>query len=171
MKKHASGAVLSVGSKSAVGALVFLIVAGIMVFLASPRPTMAQTGQGTVTGSVTDASNALVPAAEVTLTNTATEVAREGESSALGTYYFGAVPIGSYKVVVSKQGFQEWAGDFVLEVGQNAVVNAVLRVGSATTVVEVRAAAAPIETQSGSVADVKESEQIRALPLNGRDIG
>ena len=112
-----------------------------------------------------------MPDAQVTLTNTATGVARQAQSSASGVYYFGAVPIGSYKLVVSKQGFEEWAGNFTLEVGQNAVVNAALRVGGSTTVVEVSGAVAPIETTGGSVADVKESTQIHDLPLNGRQIG
>ena len=137
MKKHTSRAGPCGNSKLTAGAFVLLFVVG-MVYLVSVHPAMAQTGQGTVTGTVTDASNALVPNAQFTLTNTATGVARQAQSSTIGVYYFGAVPIGSYKLVVSKQGFAEWAGDFVLEVGQNAVVNAVLRVGRSTTVVEER---------------------------------
>ncbi|MHB8655869.1 MAG: carboxypeptidase-like regulatory domain-containing protein [Terriglobia bacterium] len=136
-----------------------------------PATAWAQTGEGTVTGTVTDISNALVPDAQVVLANTATGTARKGQSSAVGVYYFGAVPIGQYKLVVSKQNFEQWAGDFTLQVGQNAVVNAVLRVGSSTTVVKVTGAVAPIETTSGSVADVKDTNQIRALPLDGRQVG
>jgi carboxypeptidase family protein len=170
MKMHTRIGVLFADSKSAVGASAFLFVVGIMVFLVPAHPTMAQTGVGTVTGTVTDSSNAVVPQAEVTLTNTLTAVSRKAQTSDVGLYYFGAVPIGSYRLVVSKTGFEEWAGNFVLEVGQNAAVDAVLRVGSATTVVEVSSAAPLITTQSAEVADVKESVQIRALPLNGRDI-
>jgi hypothetical protein len=109
--------------------------------------------------------------ADVTLANTETGVTLRGQSSDVGIYYFGAVPIGSYKIVVNKQGFEEWAGSFTLSVGQNAVVNPTLKVGSGKTVVEVTGAAAPIETQSGAVGDIKESAQIRDLPLNGRQIG
>lgn len=127
----------------------------------------AQTGLGAVTGTVTDASNALVPDGQVALANTATGVARKGQSSAIGVYHFGAVPIGSYKFVVSKQGFEDWAGDFVLEVGQNEV----LRVGGSKTVVKVSGAVAPIETASDSVADVKDSNRICDLHLNPRQIG
>jgi len=150
---------------------VCLVLIGFLALTILLPSTWGQTGVGTVTGTVTDASNALVPDAQVTLTNTATGVARQAQSSASGVYYFGAVPIGSYKLVVSKQGFEEWAGNFTLEVGQNAVVNAALRVGGSTTVVEVSGAVAPIETTGGSVADVKESTQIHDLPLNGRQIG
>jgi len=140
-------------------------------FLLSIPLSLAQTGQGTVTGTVTDLSQAIVPKADVTLTNKATGVATKGQSSDVGIYYFGAVPIGDYIIVVAKQGFEEWAGTFTLSVGQNAVINPTLKVGSATTVTEVSAAAAPIETQSGAVADIKDSNQIRDLPLNGRQIG
>ena len=140
-------------------------------FLLSVPLSLAQTGQGTVTGTVTDLTQAIVPNANVTLTNTATGVANKAQSSDLGTYHFGAVPIGDYKIVVEKQGFDVWGGTFTLSVGQNAVVNPTLKVGAGKTVVEVTGAAAPIETQSGAVADVKESTQIRNLPLNGRQIG
>ncbi len=171
MKNHASSAVDSGNSKPSVAAFLGLFAVGTLVFLLSVQPTMAQTGVGTVSGTVTDSSNAVVPDSQVTLTNSATGVVRKGQSSNVGMYYFGAVPIGAYRLAVSKQGFEDWAGAFKLEVGQNAVVNAVLRVGGAKTVVEVTGAAAPIETTSGSVADIKESTQIRDLPLNGRDVG
>jgi hypothetical protein len=140
-------------------------------FLLSTPVATAQTGQGTVTGTVKDTSQAIIPTATVTLTNTQTGVSLKTDSSSVGIYYFGAVPIGSYRVAVVKSGFKEWVGTFTLAVGQDAVVNPVLEVGITTTVVEVNGAAAPIETQNGAVADVKESDQIRDLPLNGRQVG
>jgi hypothetical protein len=101
----------------------------------------------------------------------ATGVARRTQTSTVGIYFFGAVPIGNYKIEVEKTGFQTREGTFTLDVTQNAVVNAALKVGTTTTVVEVNGAAAPIETQSGTVATVMESNQIRDLPLNGRQVG
>lgn len=133
--------------------------------------SLAQNGQGTVTGTVKDLTGAIIPGASVVLTNVATGVSLKSESSSVGIYYFGGVPIGNYRVTVASKGFKEWQGTFTLAVGQNAVVDPVLEVGSTTTVVEVTGAAAPIETQSGAVSDVKESLQIRDLPLNGRQIG
>ncbi|MGA2985921.1 MAG: TonB-dependent receptor [Terriglobia bacterium] len=140
-------------------------------FLLSVPLALAQTGQGTVTGTVTDLSQAIVPKADVTLTHLDTGVITKGQSSDVGTYYFGEVPIGSYTLTVTKTGFEQFVGTFTLSVGQNAVVNPALRVGSTTTVVEVTGAAAPIETQNGTVSDLKESDQIRDLPLNGRQVG
>ncbi len=140
-------------------------------FLLSLPLSIAQTGQGTVTGTVLDLSQAIVPKADVTLTNVQTGVASKGRSSEVGIFYFGAVPIGDYKIVVTKQGFEEWEGTFTISVGQNAVVNPTLKVGSGKTVVQVTGAATALETQSGAVGDIKESTQIRNLPLNGRQIG
>jgi hypothetical protein len=112
-----------------------------------------------------------VPGAQVTIINTETGLARSAPTSAVGSYYIGALPIGPYKVTIEKQGFATWEGTFTLAVGQNAVVNSDLKVGAVTTRVEVTGAATPIETTKGAVGDVRESTQIRALPLNGRDIG
>jgi hypothetical protein len=170
MKNHANE-IISGNSSAKAASLLGLLGLLLIALLAPVRPLLCQTGQGTVTGTVTDASRAIVPGAAVVLTNVDTGVSLKAESSDVGIYYFGAVPIGHYKVVVTKQGFKEWVGTFTLEVGQNAVVDPVLSVGSTTTVVEVRAAAAPLEAAGGAVADVKESNQIRDLPLNGRQVG
>src|SRR5207302_2611845 len=131
----------------------------------------AQTGNGTVSGTVQDPGEAVVPAAQVTVTNTETGLARSTQTSSVGFFYFGAMPLGPYKVTVEKAGFETWSGTLTLAVGQDAVLNPTLRLGSATTVVEVTGAVTPIETAKGGVSDVKESAQIRDLPLNGRDIG
>jgi len=157
------------GAKAArvVGLLGLLLV----VLLFPVPPLLGQTGQGTLTGTVTDATKGIVPGATVTLANVDTGVSVKTESSEVGVYYFGAVPIGQYKVAVTKQGFKEWEGTFTLEVGQNAVVDPVLQVGSTRAVVEVTGAAVPIEVTNGAVADVKESNQIRDLPLDGRQVG
>jgi len=169
MNNHAHE-VISINSGRKVASMLALLGLLMIALLAPARPLLGQTGQGTLTGTVTDASHAIVPAAAVALTNADTGVTLKAQSSDVGIYYFGAVPIGHYKVVVTKEGFKEWEGTFTLEVGQNAVVDPVLAVGSTTTVIEVAAAAAPIDTSGSAVADVKESNQIRDLPLNGRDI-
>ncbi|HXX23528.1 MAG TPA: TonB-dependent receptor [Terriglobia bacterium] len=170
MKNHTSRVIY--GNSRPEPARVVGLLGLLLVALLSPvPPLLGQTGQGTLTGTITDASRAIVPAATVALTNIDTGVSVKTESSDVGIYYFGAVPIGHYKVTVTKQGFKEWEGTFTLAVGQNALVDPALQVGSTATVVEVKAAAAPLEVTNGTVADVKESNQIRDLPLDGRQIG
>jgi len=161
----------SSNSNSTTARLVVLLGVCLVAFILAVPLSRAQIGQGKVTGTVTDLSQAIVPNANVTLTNTETGVVSKSQSSDVGLYYFGAVPIGQYKIEVQKEGFEQWVGTFTLAVGQTAVVNPSLKVGSSKTVVEVTGAAALIETQSGAVGDVKESSQIRDLPLNGRQIG
>ena len=132
---------------------------------------LAQTGLGTVSGTVRDPAEAVVPGAQVTVTSMETGLARSAQTSSVGFYLFGALPLGSYRLTVERQGFATWEGTFTLDVGQNAVVNPSLRLGSTATVVHVTDAAAPIETTKGAVGDIRESSQIRDLPLNGRQVG
>ena len=146
--------------------LIVLVVLGVTAL-----PAFTQTGAGTVSGTVRDTSEGLVSGAKVTITNTETGVSRQAETSAEGLYSFPNLPIGPYRLSVEKQGFDTWVGTLTLNVGQSATVNAVLRPGSVKSVVEVKDAATPIETTSGVIGDVRESSQIRDLPLNGRDVG
>jgi Carboxypeptidase regulatory-like domain/TonB dependent receptor len=147
-------------------ALITLIALGLTVL-----PAGAQTGAGTVSGAVRDSAGAFVSGAKVTITNTETGISRQVETSQEGLYSFPTLPIGPYRLTVQKDGFETWAGTLTLDVGQSVTVDASLRVGSVRDVVEVKDAATPIETTSGVIGDVRESAQIRDLPLNGRDVG
>src|SRR6266487_5100819 len=132
--------------------------------------SFAQTGIGSVSGTVRDANRAVVPGADITITNTNTNVSRKTVSSDLGVYYFGALPLGPYSLTVELTGFKKWVGKFELQVGQDAVVDPVLQVGDIQTTVEVSGAAPPIPTETTDVSDVKDYQRIRQLPLNGRAI-
>src|SRR5438270_2711052 len=147
-------------------ALITLIALGLTVL-----PAAAQTGAGTVSGAVRDSAGGFVSGAMVTITNTETGISRQVETSQEGLYSFPTLPIGPYRLTVQKDGFETWAGKLTLDVGQNVTVDATLRVGSVKDVVEVKDVATPIETASGVIGDVRESSQIRDLPLNGRDVG
>src|SRR5437773_3782667 len=134
------------------------------------QPGLAQTGNGVIRGTVLDASKAIVPGAQVTITNQNTNIASKTQTNEVGIYYLGAVQPGPYTVVVELTGFKKWEGKIELQVGQTAVVNVELELGSPESTVEVSAAAPPITTESSEVADVKDSQRIRQLPLNGRQI-
>ena len=108
---------------------------GILVLVA--LPVAAQTGLGTVHGAVRDTSNAVLPNVKVTLTNTATGVARDGTTNSAGLYYFGSIQIGPYQLVIEAQGFKKWQGDFRLEAGQNLTIDPTMEVGSLQTTVSV----------------------------------
>ena len=112
----------------------------------------------------------MIPGAQLSLINQETNVSREAESSATGSYEFPAVPLGPYRLSVEMTGFKKWEGSFSLQAGQTATVNADLEVGSVDTVIEVTGAAAPITTEGMEVSDVKDLTRIRQLPLDGRAI-
>ena len=130
----------------------------------------AQTGNGVVRGTVTDASAAVVVGAKVKLTNTDTNVAWDTTSSEAGIYYAGPVPPGSYVLTVETPGFKRWSGTLQVQVGQTVVVDPKLEVGELANVVEVTGAAPVITTEGMQVSDVKDALRIHQLPLNGRAV-
>jgi hypothetical protein len=133
-------------------------------------PLAAQTGLGVVRGTVQDASKAVIPGAKVVLTNTATGVGRDSVSNADGIYYFGAVSIGPYTLLVESQGFKKWEGTLAVQAGQTVVIDPALEVGSLESAVEVTGVAPVVTTQGAQVSDTKDALRIHNLPLNGRQI-
>ncbi len=133
-------------------------------------PLGAQTGLGVVRGTVQDASKAVIPNARVTLTNTATGVGRDSETNASGIYYFGAVSIGPYTLLVESQGFRKWEGTLTVQAGQTVVIDPAMEVGSLESAVEVTGVAPVVTTQGAQVSDTKDALRIHNLPLNGRQI-
>jgi hypothetical protein len=132
-------------------------------------PAFSQTF-GEITGEVRDAQGALVPAAEVSVTNIATNVSRATVSNDAGIYSFPALPPGTYSLRVSKPGFKTFTrGDIVLQVQQNARIDVVLTVGEVSETVEVVGAAELLSTENATVGTVIENKRIVELPLNGRN--
>ena len=140
------------------------------LLVASAFPLAAQTGFGTVTGTVKDATGAVIPGATATLTNTATGVVVKGQTNGVGAYYFGSVRPGSYTLAVEATGFKKWSGTLNLEVGQTATIDPKMEVGALENVVEVTGAAPIITTEGAQVSDVKDALRIHQLPLNGRAV-
>ena len=133
-------------------------------------PLSAQTGLGIVTGTVHDSSNAIVPRAEVILTETATGTVRNATSNDAGLYYFGSLRVGPYSVLVQAAGFEKWETHFRLDAGQTLTVDATLAVGNVQSTVEVSSAASEITTEGAQLSDLKTAKTIHDLPLNGRQI-
>ncbi len=133
-------------------------------------PLAAQTGLGVVRGTVHDASQAVVPNAKVTLTDTDTGIDRNGQSNSAGIYSFEALPIGPYRLMVEAAGFKRWEATLTVLAGQTVSIDPAMEVGSLANVVEVTGAAPMIETQGAQVSDVKDALTIHDLPLNGRQI-
>ncbi|MGH9352376.1 MAG: carboxypeptidase-like regulatory domain-containing protein, partial [Terriglobia bacterium] len=159
------------GKKKESRAGLAMVFAGLLAFcLLGVAPVWGQTGTAQLSGTVRDSSGALIPGATLTLTQTDTGLVRRTQTTSAGTYYFGNVPRGPYRLVVEKQGFKQWQGNLLLVVDQNATADATLTVGQVTQVVQVKAAASPINVQNGTVATVISYTAIQDLPVNGRQI-
>ena len=147
------------------------ILSAVFALLLSAGLLYAQGGAtGTILGTVTDNSGAVVPKASVTVTNTGTSVASHTETSGTGNYTVPYLNPGVYRVSVKASGFQEAVVDNItLVVDQSVRVDATLRPGTVTQVVEVRANAVELDTDTPAISQLVSNKQVEDLPLNGRN--
>jgi Carboxypeptidase regulatory-like domain/TonB-dependent Receptor Plug Domain len=142
-----------------------------LIFLFTPsRPAFGQVDEGSITGTVQDASGAVVPNAHVTLLNTDQGLTLETTTTSAGEYTFTPVRIGNYSVSVAAPGFATTTQqNLTVAVSQNLRVNIQLKPGSATQTVEVTAAPPQLQTEDASVGQVVNERSVNNLPLNGRN--
>jgi hypothetical protein len=135
-------------------------------------PAWGQTiSTGSVQGTVTDQSGAVVGGATITLTDTATADSRKTTSNDTGRYVFINVTPGVYNVSVSKAGFSttKVASQQVL-VGVTTSLNLALQVGGSTTTVEVTATGTELQTTNATVGNTISGVALESLPSLGRDV-
>jgi hypothetical protein len=125
---------------------------------------------GSITGTVRDSSDAVIPNAKISVDNSEHGIHRTTRSDSAGDYLVQGLGEGTYRVTISAPGFETYvAANMVIRVAQNARVDAKLKVGSQSTEVEVQGSAAgTIETQSSELSTTITSNQISQLELNGR---
>ncbi|MGB0014943.1 MAG: carboxypeptidase regulatory-like domain-containing protein [Candidatus Sulfotelmatobacter sp.] len=146
-----------------------LVSVALLVFV--PFSLYAQSTYGSITGSVTDTSGAVVTDASVTLTNAGTGEKRTQSSGADGLFTFVNLFPGQYRVDVEKQGFKHFARTGVtVQVQQDTHIAAALQVGEVSQVVEVTSQTPLLQTESSSLGQVVEQRKANDLPLNGRNI-
>lgn len=146
----------------------FVRFASVLFVLALSSTVWAQS-TSRVTGTITDSSGAVVPAASVTLTNQATQVSVSSASNSAGTYVFeGTVP-GTYSITVSAAGFTTLTStNNIVTIAQTLVYNATLRVGAATTKVEVDAGSQLVQLEtSGDLGALIDQRALTTLPIVG----
>jgi hypothetical protein len=143
----------------------------VVFILLSATLLVGQTFRGTVLGSVTDPSGAVVAGATVKVKNLGTGLERTTVTSADGSYSVPELPIGSYSVTVSQAGFKTFVATGVaVDVATERRVDAALKTGAVTTQVEVSAEDLPmVETTSNELGGVITSEAVADMPVNGRD--
>jgi hypothetical protein len=133
-------------------------------------PVVAQTGLGTVTGTVQDPSKASVANATVTITNAATGAIRDTKSSSAGVYSFSSLQVGPYHLAVEAAGFSKWETDLTLQAGQTVTVDPNMQMGTIQAQVSVTGAVSQIATEGAQLSDERTAKEIHDLPLNGRQI-
>jgi hypothetical protein len=124
----------------------------------------------TITGTVTDGSGAVVPGATVTIKNQATNVVVTSESNTDGSFVAPGLNVGTYSVSISKTGFATYTESGIeLHPAVTASVNGTLKVGGASTSVNVDAAAVQVETATVENSNSVDAAATANLPLNGRN--
>jgi hypothetical protein len=143
----------------------------VVFILLSATLLAGQTFRGTILGSVTDPSGAVVAGATVKVKNLGTGQERSAVTSADGSYSVNELPIGSYSVTVSQTGFKTFVATGVpVDVAVERRVDAALKTGAVTTQVEVSAEDLPmVETTSNELGGVITSQAVEDMPVNGRD--
>jgi len=124
---------------------------------------------GSVSGTVKDASNAVVPSASVRATNSATGVQEHVVTNGHGFYSFPDLPIGRYNLVIQKTGFKPYQRTGVaIDANRAVIVDVVLEIGEPAQVVTVSQSAVHAETSDTQMGEVIGGAKMALIPLNGR---
>jgi hypothetical protein len=132
--------------------------------------SLAQTSvsQGSIQGTVTDQTNAVVPEATITITSRATGQVVRVKTSSAGTYNSGGLPVGDYQVRVQAKGFNTAQLTIPVQITVTSSGNVKLEVGQETTTIDVQTTAITVNTEQSTVQGVLSGEQIDNMPVNGR---
>ena len=149
-----------------------LLIIGLHLVLANALAQLfAQTtiGTGSIVGSVSDPTGAVIGGAQITITNLATGQVMSLTTNSSGSFTSSALLPGVYKTIASAKGFSSVEAVVSVQVGNTATFNASLHVGNDKEVVEVRDAAVRVNTEQPTVQGVLNEQQVENLPVNGRN--
>ena len=131
----------------------------------------AQSGAGSIQGTVTDATSAVIPGASIHVVNQATGVAVDTKSNSVGFYQVPGLFTGTYVVTITTPKMKTYVQRIELLVAQNATINATMTPGSVTQQVQVNAETVQLTTtDSGNITATLENDRINQLPMNGRSL-
>lgn len=131
----------------------------------------AQSGAGSIQGTITDKTGAVIPGAIVNVVNQATNVTFDTKSNGVGFYQVPELFTGTYVVTVTAPGMETYKQRIDLLVAQNAEIDAKLTPGAVTQQVQVTADTVQlVTTDNGAITSTLENARINQLPMNGRSI-
>ena len=140
-----------------------------IVLTTSTHLLNAQVVGGTFAGTVTDPAGAPISGAQVLVRNVETGTERHLQTDATGNYTAASVPVGHYRVTVTRDGFApQTRNDLELSIGASIRVPITLTIGSVAQAVTVQAAPAAVNPSTQETAGLVSEHQVKSLPLNGR---
>jgi hypothetical protein len=148
----------------------FALVGLALCLALTPAVSAQSTVSGEISGTVTDASGAVVPNATVNLASTGTGFNESTTTSAAGTFRFALVKPGNYTLSITASGFSTVKRTVVASTGQVSEFPIQLEVGGKTETVEISAAAPLIQTQNGNLASTIDTATIERMPNSGQDM-
>src|SRR6266852_3659975 len=143
-----------------------LVVALVLSVLTFAQPTISP---GSIQGTVTDPSGAVVSGARISIRNKGTNQVTETTTTSAGTYASGALIPGQYTVRIEAKGFRTVELPVIVEVNTTVAGNAKLTLGQSAEVIEVQGSTLAVNTEQSTVQGVLTAQQIENLPINGRN--
>jgi hypothetical protein len=143
--------------------------ASAMVFISFAATAYGQ-GFGTIVGTVTDSSGAVVPAATVRIIQTGTQLARSVATNAQGYFVVPSLQPSQYDVVISAPGFRSsYQKNITLQADQSLTINASLEIGASSEIITVSGEPHQVDTTTGALSQVVDAQRMIDMPLNGRN--
>ena len=147
-----------------------LVLAALLLTLGGATAAAQSAGAGTINGSISDASAAVIPGATVTLTNTDTGISHDYTTNQSGLYNAAFLLPGHYKISATAANFGKVeANGLTLIVGQVLTINLSLKVSTGSTTVEVNSENEILDTQKTEVSQVMDQHLVENLPINARN--
>jgi hypothetical protein len=150
--------------------LLYRAAASAALLLTLATHAIAQVTSGTILGAVTDTSGGVLPGVTVAATNIDTGLVHSARTDPAGAYALANIPIGRYQLRIELSGFKtKLVGPLTLIVDQRLRANVVLELGNIAETMEVRGRATLLQTDQPDMNQIVQEQEIKALPLNGRD--
>ena len=146
-----------------------MLAIGFMVLAMSSASATAQ-NSGTIVGTITDRTGAVIASAQATAVEVSTNVSRTVTANAQGYFVISSLAPSHYQLIVKAPGFEEMIhSGVVLQADQTLTVNAELKIGSSTSTITVDAAPSQVDTTTSTLGQVIDQTRMVELPLNGRN--
>lgn len=153
------------GRRTGWSTVLLLIVFAVMTAVGA----YAQSDNGSIVGTVTDQTGAVIPNATVSVTNSDTGLKFQAKSNNAGEFRIFAVPRGNYRADVTAQGFESQSTTFLVTVASEQTLIFKMAPGEVSTTVKVTTAAPLVNTSNGTIGETIQGQQVTQLPLNGRN--